>query len=279
MCRFLAYASTTDQAITGLLSPEEFAEFTAMSKLHGDGWGMAWLPGNQRGEEAHVGSTRSVNRAIDDMNDTTFASTPMGRAGMAHIRWATPGFAVNEENSHPFRIDEWAFVHNGAIPNSDRIDELLSPASKARLDYHHDSRRLFLLLVQRIEEHGDIAAGVRHAVDDIRARCETGSLNAVLMNDTVMIILQAQGETEPPVSSLLRAVNDPSELPDGHDENYYKLRFCQRGSSLIVTSTGITTPGWTLLEDDSLFLIDLDTHDVTLTPLASTTPSDTLSLA
>src|ERR1035437_3383343 len=66
MCRLLAYVALHDQAATDLLEAGEFTSFGALSSLHCDGWGMAWLPSSPTGTSAHVATIRSVNRALDD---------------------------------------------------------------------------------------------------------------------------------------------------------------------------------------------------------------------
>jgi predicted glutamine amidotransferase len=279
MCRLLAYASPHDHAIADLLSEDELAEFSALSKLHGDGWGMAWVPGNDRGFEAQLGSTRSASRAIDDPLYQVFAASPMGRAGLAHIRWATPGYAVTEQNSHPFTIGPWAFAHNGNIEHSERIEALLSHRSKALLEHDTDSKRYFLLVLQRIEELGDPIAGVRRALADIPELCELGTLNAVLLSDELLVAIQAQGATPAPIEWLAKSAGGAERLPAGHDESYYKLRFSQRGSSLVISSTGITSGRWSTLDEDSIIVVDLRTNTVEILPLASTSPAAVFPLS
>jgi predicted glutamine amidotransferase len=265
MCRLFAYAAPRDHAVTSLLSQDEFEEFSALSDLHADGWGMAWLPGTQ--EEAHVGSTRSVSRANDEPRYSDLASTPMGRAGLVHIRWATPGFPVRVENSHPFRIGEWAFAHNGSISDSDRILDLLSDDTRSLLEADTDSKRFFLLVAQRIAELGDPVEGLQRAVADIRRVCGSGCLNCILLGDDVMIALQSQGETEPPISMLQSSAGEEATLPAGHDETYYHLRYSKRGDSILISSTGITKGQWTPLDDDTMIVADLSADAATILPL------------
>jgi predicted glutamine amidotransferase len=42
MCRLLGYCARGAVPLTRLLGDEEFRDFTALSALHSDGWGMAW---------------------------------------------------------------------------------------------------------------------------------------------------------------------------------------------------------------------------------------------
>ena len=277
MCRLFAYASPHSHAVETLLGHDEFTQFSALSELHGDGWGMAWLPESDNKAPAHVGSTRSAQRAIDDPSYGAFAASPMGRAGLIHIRWATLGFPVTAENSHPFRVGDWAFAHNGSIQDSEKIERLLSDETKALLNADTDSKRYFLLVIQRIAELGDAQAGLRQAVADIRTYCGLGSLNCILLGPDVLLALQAQGMVKPPLQLLANAIGDPSLLPAGHDENYYHLRYAVRGNALLISSTGIATDDWDELSEDSLIVADLVTNEATITPLDTLAPTATFA--
>ncbi|CAB4816258.1 MAG: hypothetical protein F2903_07300 [Actinobacteria bacterium] len=264
MCRMIAYASPTTHAILDLFHPEEFAQFEFLSDLHGDGWGMAWLTGDAT---PRVESTRSVISAFKDEQFKEFAATPLGRAGMAHIRLASPGFAVNVENNHPFVVGRWAFAHNGSIPHSERLLDLLSEESLSRLNADTDSKRYFLLVLQRIEELGDVAAGFRHAIKEIRTHCRVGGLNALLLSDDVLIGVQAQGETKPPMKHLLELVERPEDLPPGHDETYYHLHYAHRGDAIVIASSAILDEGCESVPDGSMIAVDLETNYVSVTTL------------
>jgi predicted glutamine amidotransferase len=42
MCRIFAFVTGHDRAVPDLLEPAELASFRSLSRLHGDGWGMAF---------------------------------------------------------------------------------------------------------------------------------------------------------------------------------------------------------------------------------------------
>ena len=46
MCRLLGYCSRERASLADLMGGQAFSEFTALSSLHSDGWGMAWYNGD-----------------------------------------------------------------------------------------------------------------------------------------------------------------------------------------------------------------------------------------
>ncbi|MCU1492260.1 MAG: hypothetical protein JWO62_24 [Acidimicrobiaceae bacterium] len=262
MCRLLAYASVRDAPVAELLGAEGFGSLEALSSLHGDGWGMAWTAdGPGTGASAAAGdrsidTKRSTRRALDDPSFHALATSALGRSGLVHLRWATLGFEVRKENTHPFLCDGWAFAHNGSIPAVDRLDGLLSPAYRARRRGDTDSERYFLHVLERIEATGDVVAAICEAVADIRRVCGQGSLNAVLLSPMMLAVVHGRAGTPPPREHLLAAVGDPGNLPIGHLDQYYDLRYRCRQDAVVVASTGIVGEDWTDVPQDSVLIID-----------------------
>ena len=119
---------------------ESFRAFTGLSELHGDGWGMAWYAGSK------PAAWKSPGRAGDEPEYDKLAWQPLGDLGLVHLRWATPGLAVSDANTHPFRYGPYTFAHNGAIYPQDRLGEMLPPEWERQLAGSTDSERYFLHL-------------------------------------------------------------------------------------------------------------------------------------
>ena len=109
MCRLLGYCSRDAAPVAELLGTEGFRAFTSLSELHGDGWGMAWYAGSR------PATWKSAGRAAGEPEYDKLAWQPLGDLGLVHLRWATPGLAVSDANTHPFRYGPYTFAHNGAI--------------------------------------------------------------------------------------------------------------------------------------------------------------------
>lgn len=115
MCRWLAYSggpvpieelvfkpeySLVDQSMSARMTPKP---------TNGDGFGLGWY-----GRQGVPGVYRSIQPAWNDANlrDLTFqVESPLF---MAHVRRST-GTPVQTSNCHPFRHENWLFVHNGLL--------------------------------------------------------------------------------------------------------------------------------------------------------------------
>ena len=252
MCRLLAFASTDDTTIQSLLTPDEFENYRQLSTLHSDGWGAAWWS-----PAAGLHQVNSVQRAVDDDEFLNVTGAEVLTAGIVHLRWATSGLPVCLENTHPFTSGRWSFAHNGAIAGPERLLAFLSPARRAALVGTTDSEIYFQLILEKAEECGDIVPGIQEAIRIIRATCGLGSLNCLLLSEGRVLAVQAVDATLAPVTALAKSAGGIESLPEGHDENYYRLRFTLREGRVIVASTGVGVDGWELLGDDAIVDVDV----------------------
>ncbi len=177
MCRLLGYCSHDPASLASLMGDQGFAEFTALSSLHQDGWGMAWYDGSE------PVIRKSPGRAGDEPEYEKLAWQPLGDLGLLHLRWATPGLPVEDRNTHPFRRGSFIFAHNGAIHPQSRLPELLPADWERRVNGTTDSERYFLHLMWRLEERGgDMLAAIADTTADIEERYAPNSLNAILLS-------------------------------------------------------------------------------------------------
>ncbi len=139
MCRLLGVVSATPISVSRAVGEHVLNDFVALTKIHGDGWGIARvrLPGQDPKIEVSAGS------ALDDQRFAAATHDLRSSASMVHLRWATTGLAVRPENSHPFLAERIAMAHNGSIKPIDRLDELLTPEIAATIRGDHRQRTLF----------------------------------------------------------------------------------------------------------------------------------------
>jgi glutamine amidotransferase len=82
---------------------------SAETPTNGDGFGVGWY-----GSWKFPGLFRSIRPAWNDFNLRDLALNIESKIFMAHVR-ATSLATVQETNCHPFRYNNWLFVHNGEI--------------------------------------------------------------------------------------------------------------------------------------------------------------------
>ena len=152
MCRWLAYNggaippselifntrhSLIDQSLDAKLGP---------NTTNGDGFGVGWFDRLDT-----PGLYKSTKPAWNDDNLHDLCSHVESPLFLAHIR-ASTGTAVEYNNCHPFRQNNWLFVHNGVIREFSRVRRRLVH----ELDEEHfrglsgatDSELMFMLALQ-----------------------------------------------------------------------------------------------------------------------------------
>jgi predicted glutamine amidotransferase len=109
VCRLLGWATRNPTSLHRLLGHDDLLDFTALSGLHGDGWGLA----RGLGDGVEVRKRADAARASDDF--TLWSRATRSDLGLVHLRRATLGLPVRTENTHPFSDGRVAFAHNGSI--------------------------------------------------------------------------------------------------------------------------------------------------------------------
>jgi predicted glutamine amidotransferase len=270
MCRLLAWAGREAVTVADALGERDFEAFTALSRQHADGWGMAWWPGHRDDGGPQVAT--STLCAADDARYRAVTHGAAGDLGFVHLRWATPGLPVVDANTHPFAQGSWAFAHNGAIHPQDRLDEILPPGWKARMRGTTDSERYFLAIAARLEDGASVRDAVAVVVEDIFTRLEPTSLNAMLLGPDALHIIAAHDPARvPAVGASSSGGSGSSEL----DTVFYDLHHRRRADSFVVASSGFRQAGdddWQPVPNMSLLTIErhtLATSMETLMPSGS----------
>ncbi len=128
MCRWLAYSGSPLPIETFLLQPEHsLIDQSLQSQMgvhttNGDGFGIGWYD-----EDPEPGVYHSISPAWNDRNVTELAKHIRSHLFFAHIR-ATTGTAIQQTNCHPFRHEQWLWMHNGLIRDFDLLKRELTLA-------------------------------------------------------------------------------------------------------------------------------------------------------
>jgi predicted glutamine amidotransferase len=173
MCRWLAYTGSPVLLTQVLYTPvHSLIDQSLHSKLgaettNGDGFGVGWYDAT-----GAPGLFRSIEPAWNDQNLRELSGHISSHLFFAHIR-AAIGSAVQQTNCHPFRHDQWLFMHNGFIDGYAAVkrdlvlavDESLFPEIKGQAD---TEVLFYLALTFGLTE--DPPAAVARAIGFVEAR-------------------------------------------------------------------------------------------------------------
>jgi predicted glutamine amidotransferase len=264
MCRLLGYCSRDAASVAELLGIESFRAFTSLSDLHADGWGMAWYAGSR------PAAWKSAGQAGSEPEYDKLAWQPLGDLGLVHLRWATPGLAVSDANTHPFRYADYTFAHNGAIYPQDRLGEMLPPEWERQLAGSTDSERYFLHLMARLAARGgDMVAAIADTTADIPQRYTASSLNAILLAPDALYAISFYDRSMVP-ADLLRELGH-ADRPD-EVAAYFDLAYRVTDDAVLVASSGWPMPGWTPLPSGHVLVTDRRTLATSVLPITPALP-------
>jgi predicted glutamine amidotransferase len=258
VCRLLGYVARSPISVLDVLGRREFDSFTDLAEVHGDGWGMAW----QDPDDHSIRSASAADSALEDAAYERLAGQRLGRAGIVHLRWASPGLRVAPENTHPFVEDGYAFAHNGHIAPLERLEGLLTPASRAALRGSTDSERYFRFVLQCIAQHGQEVEGISAALEVLVREFPDASLNALLLTPTDVVGIHINSRASAPVDGLRKLFTSDEEIPYRHTDEYFAMDFRVTADAIHVISSGIDPEGWTPVPEDTAAMADLSTLEI-----------------
>lgn len=256
MCRLLCWASTSAQRLEDVLGQSGFTDFTNLSRLHNDGWGLASVA--QSGSTPRV--ERSTSPAFSDKLLGEIVTSPFCGC-LVHFRKASPGLRVEMSNTHPFVHGSIAFAHNGSILPQGRLNDLLAPRWRSRMTGTTDSEHYFLAIMAEIEGGLAITAAIDVVVTQITRDYETSSLNAMFITPTTLYVVNSHDIAKAPGAEM---------EPDG--KPYYQLRMRRTLDTVIVASSGFPQSddeGWETLPNHTLLTIDIATATTTTASLGT----------
>lgn len=261
MCRLLGVASTAPVSVTDAVGESVLTDFLALTKIHGDGWGVAVAADSHATPAVEV----SADSALDDPRFGTAVKEP-ARGAIVHLRWATNGLAVQPENSHPFLADGVAMAHNGSIKPMAALDALLQPQIAATLRGTTDSERYFALIRQNRTAASGLVESVRQSVAQLRQLYPEASLNALVLGEGQLIAVHAHAR-----SALLdEDIQEISatDLPAEHLEDYFSLRIARPDeATVVIGSTGFGDLDWSPLPPECVLAVALDDLSTTVVPI------------
>jgi predicted glutamine amidotransferase len=246
MCRLLGWATRTPTSLLELLGDADLDAFTELSAKHTDGWGMARSAGGR------VEVRKRPDAARTSADFTALARTGRSDLGLAHLRWATLGLGVGQENTHPFGDGRLAFAHNGSISPPAALDRLLPRRMRRQRRGDTDSERYFLAVLARMREGASPAEALTTVVAEIAATARFTSLNCLLLTPDELFAVSRYDADAP--------------IRDDEGPDYFHLRYRIAAGSVVVASSGWGAD-WQQLGNGELLAVRRGSLDFSVVPL------------
>lgn len=241
MCRLMGYVSKEKSHFAEIAGPS-FSEFVQLSAIHCDGWGIATV---DSGSAVATLDKAAETACTSDQFDTALAASETD-GGLLHLRWATQGLPVSENNAHPFTFKDFSFIHNGAIYPADGLDHEIDDKYLHLKKGNTDSESYFYLLLTEIDISG-IVQGAKSAISVIKDKTDYSSINAMLMNEDVLLVI---------------CEHDPLRKPDFGGADYYTLKYRQTTEGVVIASSGWEQDGWIILPNHHMMVVDRKTFKI-----------------
>jgi predicted glutamine amidotransferase len=236
MCRLLGWSTQEPATLLDLIGQEPLSRFTGLASLHSHGWGIAWRDGGQ--SVCHLKETRAADQSPMFLE---IARTLRTKAAVLHLRHASPGLAVTLANTHPFITDGVGFAHNGYIPGSAGLLNLLTDRQIAGIHGETDSERYFAVL--RNHTSGKLrATKIQTGIAEVTRTTDPISLNALLLTTGNLFGIIWHYRPGDPGGEAV----EEYKTPDFYDMSYMYAR-----EGFVVASGGWQDEGWTQLPNRS----------------------------
>jgi glutamine amidotransferase len=124
MCRWLAYRGAPLRTSELILHPQHSIVAQSLDSplgaepVNGDGFGFGWYPDHD--QDSRPGVFHSIEPAWNDSNLRELTQTVSSPLFFCHVR-AAAGPPIQQTNCHPFRHENWLFMHNGMISEFRRL--------------------------------------------------------------------------------------------------------------------------------------------------------------
>jgi predicted glutamine amidotransferase len=119
MCRWLAYTGEPLRPSTLILDTQHSVVAMSLNSplgaetVNGDGFGFGWYP-DDGGPGSRPATFRSIEPAWNDQNLRELSHAVRSPLFFTHVR-AAAGPPIQQTNCHPFRYENWLFMHNGFL--------------------------------------------------------------------------------------------------------------------------------------------------------------------
>ena len=176
MCRWLAYSGEPLRPSRLILDSQHSLVAQSLDSplgaetVNGDGFGFGWYAKDAEAGNA-PGLFRSIEPAWNDQNLRELTEALESPLFFSHVR-AAAGPPIQQTNCHPFRFQNWLFMHNGGLAEFGSVKRELTfsvdPSLYPDIQGTTDSEVLFhLALTLGLQE--DPIAGMEKAIQMVES--------------------------------------------------------------------------------------------------------------
>jgi len=237
----MGYVSPNKTSFPAIVG-DYFSDFVALSSVHCDGWGLSTI--DQSGSDIVL--NRKVEAAAESSTFDATVAKNIADGALLHLRWATKGLSISENNTHPFMYEDYSFIHNGSIFPPDAVAQFIDPKFNPLIVGETDSEHYFYLVMTEVEKLG-LVAGVKSALAIIKEHGDTTSLNCMLMNRDYFLTVSE---------------HDTARKPDWAPDDYYEIKYLPTPEGVLFASSGWNQPGWTTLENHHAALVNRSSFEI-----------------
>ncbi|MBI5507471.1 MAG: class II glutamine amidotransferase [Deltaproteobacteria bacterium] len=221
MCRFTLYLGHPIRLSALLIEPSHSLILQSTSSkerdepLNGDGFGVGWYAPELHPEPAVF---RSITPAWNNRNLQSLARVVASPCIFAHVRAATQASGVNEANCHPFRYNQFLFMHNGDIGGFRKVRrkllESVSDEAFGNVYGSTDSEHFFAVVIDELlqREESDpehrMARALNRAIARVQALVDAHAggeptyLNVALTDGHTAVVARYSSERREKPESL-----------------------------------------------------------------------------
>jgi predicted glutamine amidotransferase len=237
----MGYVSPNKTSFPAIVG-DYFSDFVALSSVHCDGWGLSTI--DQSGSDIVL--NRKVEAAAESSTFDATVAKNIADGAPLHLRWATKGLSISENNTHPFMYEDYSFIHNGSIFPPDAVAQFIDPKFNPLIVGETDSEHYFYLVMTEVEKLG-LVAGVKSALAIIKEHGDTTSLNCMLMNRDYFLTVSE---------------HDTARKPDWAPDDYYEIKYLPTPEGVLFASSGWNQPGWTVLDNHHAALVNRSSFEI-----------------
>lgn len=209
MCRLLGIIANREVDFKFSLFGDAQRNLRKQSELNPDGWGVAVFS-----EKGKVIVHKALEKASGDQLFEKIAFSYIGKIMIAHVRKASSG-SNKMENTHPFRIHEWVFAHNGTIYDQKKLETYIEPSVSTKIKGDTDSERYFALILSQFARDGirsnwevtNLLESLTSSIQMVRDRIGGSGLNFLLSNGRDLFAYRNGRD-------LYYLIRDPGDIPE-----------------------------------------------------------------